>query len=140
MRILNTFLPADWFFYIGHMEPRKFTVSIQLAIGDFRTFPADFVHEKKYGDCKGLSNYMETCLKAIDIKNYSSGINEGQDKSAVAPSLPQDAFNHQVLCVPLVNDTVWLECTSNYNDFGHHGNFTENRHALLLTEQAGILV
>lgn len=129
IRILYTYLQKNFRY-----------VSIQLGIGGFRPFPADFVHEKKYGDCKALSNYMEACLKAVDIKSYSAWINAGQDKSAVDPSFPYDAFNHQILCVPLVNDTVWLECTSNYNDFGHLGNFTENRHALLLTEQGGVLV
>ena len=37
-------------------------------------------------------------------------------------------------------DTVWLECTSHFNDFGHLGDFTENRNALLYKETGGVLV
>ena len=40
-------------------------VSIQLGIGGLKSFPADFVHEKKWGDCKGLSNYLYACLKVV---------------------------------------------------------------------------
>ncbi|HLO82707.1 MAG TPA: transglutaminase family protein [Chitinophagaceae bacterium] len=115
-------------------------VSIQLGIGGFRPFPADFLHEKKYGDCKGLSNYMEACLDAVGIKSYSAWIRAGSDQIWLDPQFPNDIFNHQILMVPLKNDSVWLECTSNYNDFNHLGSFTESRYALLLTENGGKLV
>jgi len=115
-------------------------VSIQLGIGGFKPFAADFVHEKKYGDCKALSNYMQACLAAVNIKSYSAWINAGADRAPVDPGFPYDGFNHQILCVPLNKDTVWLECTSNKTDFAHLGNFTENRNALLLTENGGVLV
>jgi len=115
-------------------------VSIQLGIGGFKPFPADFVHEKKYGDCKALSNYMQACLDAVNIKSYSAWINAGADRAPVNPNFPYDGFNHQILCVPLNRDTIWLECTSNKADFAQLGNFTENRYALLLTENGGVLV
>ena len=115
-------------------------VSIQLGIGGFKPFAADFVHEKKYGDCKGLSNYMEACLAAVNIKSYSAWIRAGDDETYLDTEFAHDIFNHQILMVPLDKDTIWLECTSNYNEFGHLGSFTENRYALVLTENGGKLV
>ncbi|HET9747363.1 MAG TPA: hypothetical protein VFP97_16725, partial [Chitinophagaceae bacterium] len=123
-----------------HLQKNFRYVSIQLGIGGFRPFPANFVHEKKYGDCKALSNYMQACLNAVNIKSYSAWINAGSDRSPVDADFPYDGFNHQILCVPMEKDTAWLECTSNLADFGHLGNFTENRNALVLTENGGVLI
>lgn len=123
-----------------HLQKNFRYVSIQLGIGGFKPFTADFVHEKKYGDCKALSNYMQACLSAVNIKSYSAWINAGADRSPVDPDFPYDGFNHQILFVPMSKDTVWLECTSNTADFAHLGNFTENRNALVLTENGGVLV
>lgn len=115
-------------------------VNISLGIGGFKPFPADFVHEKKYGDCKGLSNYMQACLNAVNIKSYSALINAGEEEAPVDPDFPYNGFNHVILCVPMNKDTVWLECTSKTVDFAHLSNFTENRNALLVTENGGVLV
>lgn len=115
-------------------------VSIQLGIGGYKPFEADFVDKKKYGDCKALSNYTQACLNAIGIKSYQALINAAYNKESVEPDFPNNSFNHVILCVPQQNDTIWLECTSSTNDFGVLGNFTENRNALLIKEDGGILV
>jgi len=115
-------------------------VSIQLGIGGLKPFPADFTDKKKYGDCKGLSNYMKAALKSVGIKSYVSIINAEYDKEPVDPDFPENAFNHVILCVPDQNDSVWLECTSSSNEFNELGTFTENRYALLITDAGGVLV
>jgi len=115
-------------------------VSIQLGIGGYRPFAASFTDEKKYGDCKGLSFYTHSVLEALGIKSYVALINAGYNKEPADINFPCNVFNHMILCVPMQKDTVWLECTSNTNDFGVLGNFTENRNALLVTPEGGILV
>jgi len=115
-------------------------VSIQLGIGGLKPFPADFTDKKKYGDCKGLSNYMKAALKSVGIKSYVAIINAEYDKEPVDPDFPENAFNHVILCVPDQKDSVWLECTSSSNDFNELGTFTENRYALLITDEGGVLV
>jgi len=124
----------------SHLQKSCRYVSIQLGIGGFRPFPADFVHEKKYGDCKALTNYMQACLTAVNIKSYSALINAGEDEAPVDADFSYNGFNHVVLCVPLNKDTTWLECTSKTVDFAHLSNFTENRNALLITDNGGVLV
>ncbi len=115
-------------------------VSIQLGIGGWKPFAASFVDKMKYGDCKALSNYTQACLKAVGVNSYQALIFSSPAGSIVSHDFPINAFNHVVLAIPNSNDTTWLECTSNTNEFGVLGTTTENRHALLITEEGGKLV
>lgn len=115
-------------------------VSIQLGIGGFQPFSAIFTQEKKYGDCKALSNYMKAALKVAGIKSYVGIINAGYNNEPVDPAFPINDFNHVILCIPQQKDSIWLECTSSSSPFGVLGSFTENRYALLITDQGGELV
>ncbi len=115
-------------------------VSIQLGIGGLQPFPADFVQEKKYGDCKALSNYMQAALNVVGIKSHYAIVNSGANAVPALEDFPADPFDHIILCIPQPKDSIWLECTSTTADFGELGNFTENRKALLVTENGGVLV
>lgn len=115
-------------------------VSIQLGIGGYKPFDANFVDSKKYGDCKALSNYMQAMLDAVGIVSYPALVNAQYDKQPVDPAFPHNSFNHVILCVPGKKDTTWLECTSTATDPGVLGSFTENRNALLVTPKGGVLV
>ncbi len=115
-------------------------VSIQLGIGGVRPFPASYTDAKKYGDCKALSNYMKAALNAVGIKSYVALVNAEYNREPVDPSFPEDGFNHVILCIPQPHDSIWLECTSKTTDFGVLGSFTENRNALLITDDGGVLV
>ena len=124
----------------GYLKRNMRYVSIQLGIGGFKPFTVRFVDEKKYGDCKALSNYMRSMLAVVGIKSYPALINAGYNKTPADPDFPSDPFNHVILCVPDGKDSIWLECTSNNNASGFLGSFTENKNALLLTENGGVLV
>jgi hypothetical protein len=127
-------------FLYKYMQQNMRYVSIQLGIGGLKPFPATFVDQKKYGDCKALSNYMCALLKAVNINSYYTIINAGTNAEPANYAFPSDPFNHVILCIPFKNDTTWLECTSSTMPFGKLGSFTENRNALLVTEDGGKLV
>jgi hypothetical protein len=127
-------------FLYKYMQQSMRYVGIQLGIGGYRPFAATFVDDKKYGDCKALSNYMQALLKAVAIPSYYALIGAGDNEEPADATFPHNSFNHAILCVPLKNDTTWLECTSTTQPFGVLGSFTENRNALLITEDGGKLV
>jgi hypothetical protein len=83
---------------------------------------------------------MKAALKAVGIKSYVAIINAEYNSEAVDPAFPQNDFNHVILCIPHPKDSIWLECTSNKSDFGVLGSFTENRNALLITDDGGVFV
>jgi hypothetical protein len=117
-------------------------ISIQLGIGGLQPFEASYVAEKGYGDCKALSNYMYSILKAAGIKSYYTLIGAGPDKDdkKLFEDFSFDYFNHIVLLVPFAKDSMWLECTSQIDPAGYMGSFTGNRKALAITEEGGVLV
>lgn len=123
-----------------HLQQSTRYVSIQIGIGGWQTFPASTVVEKGYGDCKALSNYMKGMLKVAGIPSFMASIRAGKEETDLLPDFPSPRFNHEVLCVPMEKDTLWLECTDQYGQAGYMGSFTGGRYALLETPDGGRLV
>jgi transglutaminase-like putative cysteine protease len=115
-------------------------VSIQLGIGGWRPFTASFVDEKKYGDCKALSNYMRSALDAVGVPSNIIVIYRDYIYSNVDEKFPMNAFNHVILAVPQPKDTIWLECTSTTLPFAYLDETTLNRKAVMVTGNGGVLV
>ena len=115
-------------------------ISIQLGIGGWQPFDANYVVTKRYGDCKALSNYMVALLKEAGIKANYVLIKAGDDEEDIVTDFPSNQFNHATVCVPLSKDTMWLECTSQTIAAGYISDFTGNRHAILIDEKGGHIV
>lgn len=125
-----------------YLQSKTRYVSVQLGIGGFRSFSAEKVAGNNYGDCKALSNYMKALLKEVNIPSQLVIVKAGErgntnlysDFSSIGQA------NHMILCVPLVKDTVWLECTSQIKPFNYLGDFTDDRNVILVSETGGKLV
>ncbi|AFD08347.1 DUF3857 domain-containing transglutaminase family protein [Solitalea canadensis] len=115
-------------------------ISVQLGIGGLQTFDANYVATRGYGDCKALSNYMKSLLQEAGVTAHAALIYGGYEPSTIYQDFVNNPFNHVVLAIPTEKETVWLECTSQYNSFNYMGEFTGNRQALLFTPEGGKLV
>ncbi len=123
-----------------HLQATTRYVSVQLGIGGWQPFDAAYVHQRGYGDCKALSNYMLAMLRAADVKAYPALIRNGVDEPEVIADFPSNQFNHMIVFVPFEKDTVWLECTSQTTPFGHIGASNEDRNVLVITADGGKIV
>ncbi len=124
----------------NYMQSRTRYVSIQLGIGSWQPFEASYVHNNGYGDCKALSNYMISILKAAGIRAYPVLIESGEQEIPLITGFPCNQFNHVIVVVPDDKDTVWLECTSQDLPAGSLSSSCENRKALLITPNGGELL
>lgn len=122
------------------MQDRTRYVSVQLGIGGWQPFPATYVDERGYGDCKALTNYMQALLEVAGIRSFPVLIRAGRDAPAVLSNFPSHQFNHVILAVPVAGDTLWLENTDQTAPFGHVSSGIENRYGLLVTSEGGELV
>ncbi|WP_422355594.1 DUF3857 domain-containing protein [Roseivirga pacifica] len=123
-----------------YMQSKTRYVSIQLGIGGFQPFTAQEVIDTGYGDCKALTNYTYSLLKHAGISSNYVAIYGGAGADAIESDFASTQFNHVILAVPMEQDTVWLECTSQVAPFNFLGSFTDNRYGLMVTEDGGVLV
>lgn len=122
-----------------YLQSRTHYINISLGIGGIQPHQASDVDELGYGDCKDLSNYMVAMLEAVGINSFYTLVNAGEGKYSFEKGLPGHQFNHAIVCVPVGNDTIWLECTNQVMPFGYLGSYTDNRQVLLITGNTGIL-
>ncbi|MEO0858108.1 MAG: DUF3857 domain-containing protein [Bacteroidota bacterium] len=142
-----------------HLQTSMRYVSVQLGLGGWQPFDAAYVFERRYGDCKALSNYLMAMLAAVGIEAYPALILNGSRAEDLDPDFPYNEFNHVVLYIPMddaatpedesplgaeplpgAEPPLWLEATSTRMAFGHIGASNEDRHALVVTPSGGRLV
>ncbi len=122
-----------------YLQDETHYLNVSIKTGGLKPYPASYVAEKKYGDCKALTNYFKSCLSVIDINSFYTTIHAGDEIETLDYDFPSQQFNHVILFVPTKKDTLWVDCTSDLA-FGYLGTFTQNRPALVLNDNASTLI
>jgi hypothetical protein len=109
-------------------------------VGGLKPYSAEYVSQNGYGDCKALSIYMKALLKEAGIPSFYTTIFAGEEYPNFITDFPCHQSNHILTCVPIENDTVFLECTDNSIPAGYLGVFTQGRTAFLVDENKSYLI
>jgi transglutaminase-like putative cysteine protease len=124
-----------------YMQGKTRYISVQVGIGGYQPFPAGDVDRLSYGDCKALVNYTQALFKAAGIDSWYCVVTGDNSKISMLPDFASmNQGNHIILCLPIKNDTTFLECTSQKIPFGFLSDFTDDRTVLACTPQGGKLL
>ena len=125
----------------GFLREKTRYVSIQLGIGGYKPYPASTILKTGFGDCKGLSNFMQAMLSEAGISSQYALLNTRRAK--MIPGFPCiGMMNHVMLRVPLpeMKDTLWVECTNPKLPLGYRHTSVAGHEAVLATADGGALV
>lgn len=123
-----------------YVQDKTRYVSIQLGIGGWKPMSALDVSRLGYGDCKALTNYTRVLLKTVGVESYYTVVYGSEEKVSFDTDFVSMQGNHIILALPVDNNYIFLECTSQTNPFGFNGNFTDDRYALVVKPDGGEIV
>ncbi len=123
-----------------YMQDNTRYINISIDKGGLIPYPATYVCINRFGDCKALSNYMKALLNEINIEAFYTTIYSGLKPAKVNPDFPSHQSNHIILCIPVNNDSIWLECTDKSSPFNYLNSYTQDRYALTIQQNKSKLV
>ena len=111
-------------------------VSVQLGVGGWQSYDAQYVEKNKFGDCKALTFFMKSMLDKVGVTAYPALVKAGRDQFfEMNDDFPIPLFTHVILHIPA--EDTWLECTSKNLPTNYLSDFTADRNVLLITERGG---
>ncbi len=123
----------------NHLQNTTRYVAVELNEHGWLPHLTSEVKKYKYGDCKDLSFYFISLLKHYNITAYPALVLT-RDNGYTDPSFPSIRFNHFVTMIPLNNDTIWVDCTSDYATIHDYPAGIEGTNALVVTGKGGKLL
>lgn len=123
-----------------YMQNKTRYISVQIGIGGWKPSAAEDVVRLGYSDCKGLTNYTRALLNVIGVPSYYTVVWGGSDIKNMDRDFSRTEGNHVILCLPIEEENIFLECTSQTNPFGFIAGFTDDRDVLLVTPDGGKIV
>lgn len=123
-----------------YMQKKVRYIGVQLGIGGLSPFPNSYVESKSYGDCKALSNYMIGMLDAVGIKGYHTILYADNTIVDIDDKMMYQQGNHMIVYVPLADEDIWVEATSQTSPFNHLGNASGNRNVYIFDQEGGRII
>jgi len=75
-------------------------VDIEFGLGGYIPRSCNFVHQKKYGDCKDMAYYATAILRQKSIRAWPA-LTRTRSAGKIFPEFPSDQFNHLIVLIEL---------------------------------------
>lgn len=105
-------------------------VSLSFGVGRYQPHAASEVFANQYGDCKDKHTLLAAMLEAAGFHAWPVLINSSRNIDPEVPSPSQ--FDHVISAVPLGNDLLWMDTTTEVAPFRLLSASLRNKQALLV--------
>ena len=105
-------------------------VSLSLGQGRYQPHAATDVMINQYGDCKDKHTLLASMLAATGLRAYPVLMNSARKIDVDMPSPGQ--FDHVISAIPLANETLWADTTSEIAPVGLLSPRLRNKKALMI--------
>jgi len=113
-------------------------VGMELGVHGWKPHSGQWVCENKYGDCKDLATFFISLLRMHHIEAYPVLILT-RGKGVTYPEFPNNRFNHAIACVPLEQDTLWVDCTDDDGRIDIVSKWNQGCHVLVVGGDGPVL-
>lgn len=122
-----------------YVQQKTRYVAISLGEHSWKPHSAQQVCDKKYGDCKDLSGFFIALLQRYNIPAFPALIRTS-NYGEIHLEFPTNRFNHVITFIPLDNDTLWVDCTSEVATITDLPWSIEGCYALILRGNHSVLI
>ncbi|MGB3463653.1 MAG: transglutaminase domain-containing protein, partial [Cyclobacteriaceae bacterium] len=106
-------------------------IAFEQGMRGFIPHPADYVMEKRYGDCKDMTSILVALLKSQDIDAHFTWIGS-RDLPYKYTELPSPVVdNHMIASVELDGQTIFLDATGSYTPLGFPTSMIQGKESLI---------
>ena len=105
-------------------------VSLSFGMGRYQPHPAGDILSNRYGDCKDKHTLLASLLEAVGLHAYPALINSSREIDPEVPSPSQ--FDHVITVVPLQEQYVWMDTTTEVAPFRLLAFPLRNKQALVI--------
>ena len=106
-------------------------VAFEDGLGGFIPRGAGSVCNNRYGDCKDMANLLYVMLNHVGIPSFRTWIGT-RDRPYLYDEVPTPMVdNHMITATVIDKDTIFIDGTDSYVNFGMPSSFTQTKEALI---------
>jgi tetratricopeptide (TPR) repeat protein len=105
-------------------------VSLSFGLGRYQPHGASEILGNRYGDCKDKHTLLASLLESVGLRAYPALINSSREIDPEVPSPSQ--FDHVITVVPLHEQYVWMDTTTEVAPFRLLASPLRNKKALVI--------